>query len=167
MSDDKPLKCFIGHCRSGRREGDKHEIAGDLLLFAIPHFGVIFRCRAEGDDIDLEFGAFFSLLQFLRDNLKSEKIKSVVVESSEPQFIFAFTGRSRHLQTGDARHQLLTEFSRQVSIQVAYVRPNENPALGSAADIPSLPPEKKVQVEMDKAELHKISFEPIRRGIKL
>ncbi len=168
MNTDKPIKCHIGHRLGGHdTSDDPHRIARDLLLFSIPHYGVLFRCRAEGNAMDLEFAAFFSLLQFLRDNLKGEKVTSVIVHSSVPQFVFAFTGRTSHLQNGDARHQLLTEFSRHFTIQVAYCRTNENVVFGSIADMPSMPIKKTVQVKLDPSEMHKTSFEPIRRGVKL
>jgi hypothetical protein len=138
-----------------------------MVIFALPDYGVQFKCQAEGKPIDLEFGAFFALLRFIEASLGDEKIASVAVLSSSPEFVFAFTGRSRHLETGSDRQKLLRERTAKLGVAVSYVEPERNLALVSPADYPSLPEGKTVVVKSKLADVTARSFRPIQKGIRI
>ncbi len=166
---ETPLKCYIAGFvnNSIDSELDHRGFCRGLVVFAIPAYGVLFRCRAEGDMIDLEFGAFFSLLKFLQTKLKDEKIKNVQIASSNPEFIFAFTGKSRHLKPKSERMRLVKEYNRSLQLSVAFVKPIENKAFLSPADYPCWPDSKPISFRPITAKPAETRFEPFQRGIKL
>jgi len=138
-----------------------------MIVFAIPELGLLFRCRASGEPVDLEFGAMFALVKFVEEKLAGERIRSVHIFSSNPEFVFSFTGSSRHLEKGSARMQLLAEYGRRFRISIAYIEPVKNKALMSPADYPSVPVTRSVRLKLDRGDLSKSSFRPLQMGIKL
>jgi hypothetical protein len=138
-----------------------------MVLFAMPDYGILFKCLAEGRPIDLEFGAFFALLRFVQTSLAGEKISELSVFSSNPEFVFAFTGKSRHLTEGTERERLLKEHLHKLAVDVSYIEPWRNQTHASPADYPSLPAGKKVLVKSKLTDLDSRSFKPIQKGIKV
>jgi hypothetical protein len=140
---------------------------GGMVIFALPDYGIQFKCQAEGQQIDLEFGAFFALLRFVESSLAAEKIKAVTVLSSCPEFVFAFTGKSRHLQPDSNRERLLKERTAKLSVTVSYIERHRNQALVSPAEYPSLPEGKSILVKSKLTDTTSRSFRPIQKGIRL
>ena len=163
------VKCFIVGLkpRSIDPALEARGVVGGLVVFAIPELGIIFRCRADGEPIDLEFGALFALLKFIRTKLVDRKIKQLHIFSSNPEFVFSFTGNSRHLQPGSLRMKLLAEFNREFQMAVSFIDAYKNQALVSPADYPSMPESRSVNLLPDKPESSRPRFEPFRKGIKL
>ena len=116
-----------------------------MICFAIPAYGILFRCRTEGALIELEFSAFFSLLEFVSTKLKDEKVGSVQVCSSNPHLVFSFSKVSTRMAPGSAHRQLLAKYSKAMTISVAYVKPPENKALLSPAEYASVPANQTVK----------------------
>jgi hypothetical protein len=141
--------------------------AGGVVTFAIPDYGILFRCRVEGDAVEMEFGAFFALLRFIKTRLADEKIKAVQVLSSQPEFVFAFTGKTRHLDSDSERARLLREYSRDFTLGVAFVKPHENLANISATDMPSLPRDAKNVLKPEQFGKRKPAFRPFNRGLDI
>lgn len=171
MSEEKvtPVKCYLAGVINTEIDPDLENrgFCRGMLVFAIPTLGILFRCRAQGERIDLEFGAFFALLKFLKSKLGEEKIKSIQVHSSNPEFVFAFTGKTRHLGPDSERMKLVKEYSRHFQIAVALSKPSENFALASTADLPSLPSDRSIKLRRDKADSEAPRFKPFQRGIRL
>ena len=138
-----------------------------MVIFAIPEFGILFRCRAGGDPIDLEFGAFFALLKFVKDKLAKEQIAALQVMSSAPEFIFAFTGQSRHLESGSKRRRLLSEYTRGLQVAVGYVEPQHNAALWPVSQYASLPRGRLLSFGSDSEQQSRPAFKPFQKGIHL
>ena len=136
-----------------------------MIVFAIPSFGVLFRCRAEGPVVDLEFGAFFALLRFVKTRLTGVRVESLQIFSSNPEFVFSFTGKSRHLSQQSERTRLLTEYSKHFKLSVAFVEAIENKALVSPADYPSLPHGTEISLKPGGEDYEKSSFRPFQKGL--
>ena len=164
----KITKCFIASYVHPEQDPvlEKHRISNGLISFTIPNYGVVFRCIGEGDLLTMEFSLFFSLLEFIQTKLKEEKIEAVQVVSSNPQFIFSFSTYSDALKEGTAYRQLLNNYMKKISIQVAYVKPQNNQALSSIADCPSMPKHKTVGLAINKEELSRIEFKAVQKGLK-
>ena len=145
----------------------KNGFHGGMILFAIPDYGIQFRCRAQGKLVDLEFAAYFALLKFIGKNLAGEKVKKIKVYSSNPEFIFAFTGNSKHMPPGSARFQLVREHSRTITTSVGYLPPDKNKAFIPAADCPLVPEPHKIRLMHEDKDLKKPSFKPWQKGIQL
>ena len=166
--NDKKVICYIASYRI--RELDpflaKNGFYPGMLLFSIPDYGIIYRCRVSGEFLEMEFAAFFALIQFVRTDLKGEKINGLEVISSMPEFIFSFTEHSPFMKKDSAHKKLLIELCRDITIGVKYVSIKENKALISAADYPSVPEPKKVKLAFNKKELSKTSFQQFQKGIR-
>lgn len=144
-----------------------HGFCQGMVIFALPDYGVQFKCQAEGRRIDLEFGAFFSLLRFVEASLAGEKITAVTVYSSFPEFVFACAGKSRHMEPGSDRQKLLAERTARLGVTVSYVEPHRNLALLSPVEYPSMPEGKTVAIKSKLTDPSSRSFRPIQKGIRV
>ncbi|HOP07357.1 MAG TPA: hypothetical protein PLF13_08715 [candidate division Zixibacteria bacterium] len=171
MSEEKntPVKCYLAGIINSEMDPDLQDrgFCRGMLVFAIPTLGILFRCRARGERIDLEFGAFFALLKFLKSKLGEERIRQLQVYSSNPEFVFAFTGKTRHLAPDSERMKLVKEYSRHFQIAVALVKSSDNLALASTADFPSLPADRSIAIKRDSADSESPQFKPFQRGIRI
>ena len=113
-----PLRCYIGSLLNSEIDPylEKNGFCHGLIIFAVPELGLLFRCRADGALIDLEFGAFFSALRFLKTYLIQDKFDTLHVLSSSPEFVFSFTKESKHLAKGSTRQKLLKEYSAHMKL---------------------------------------------------
>jgi len=163
------LRCYIASTKSDHidpfleREGFGH----GLVMFAAPEIGLMFRCRAEGEHIDLEFGAFFSLLKFLKTYLVKDAVSELFVYSSNPEFVMSFRPNSRLLAKGSTREVLLREYLRDYRIQVGFVEPQNNRCLISPIEYPSLPEGFKTVLKPNVRSDKRTEFKPFQRGIRL
>ena len=167
--EKKPLKCYISAFTNSKLDTflESNGFSKGIVCFAIPAYGILFRCRTQGSLINLEFSALFSLLEFIKTKLEGEKIRSVQVYSSNPELVFAFSENSPHMKKGGARRTLLNEYARLMHIAVGYIKPVDNRALVSPAEYPSLPEHKSVNLSMDPADLKKTDFRPFQKGVKI
>jgi len=170
MSQNKvSLKCYIGSTTRSHLDPylEQQGISHGLVMFAAPEIGLMFRCRAEGERIDLEFGAFFSLLKFLKTYLVKDATHDLRVYSSNPEFVLSFRPNSRHLAKGTAREQLLQEFLKEYRIEICYVEPRDNRCLVSPLDYPSLPDGYTSVLKPNVKSDNRSEFRPLQRGIQL
>ncbi len=165
----KPLTVFISSYQIPRLDPflEKNEFCNGMILFSVPEFGILFRCRAEGELIDMEFAAFFALLKFITTDLKSEKIRDIIVCSSNPEFVFSFTGNSPNLKGNSSRMQLVKDYQKKMNIKIGYIESLKNKSLISAADYPSMPKEYNIILSKEKSRFNESSFKPFQKGIRL
>jgi hypothetical protein len=144
-------------------------VSQGLVLFGIPSAGILFRCRAEGTILDLEFGSILSALRFITHDLKQETIRSVRILSSQPKLVFALYGRDFKAMKaeGDGAFSLLAEYARMITISVEFVPPQRNLALLRVGEYPTMPEGKILEVnpEWTLPKMHQIK--PIQTGVKL
>ncbi|MEE8576096.1 MAG: hypothetical protein V3T31_02465 [candidate division Zixibacteria bacterium] len=169
LKEKRAIDCFIGTVSLKAVDPylSARGLSQAMILFGIPDFGVQFKCRAEGKPIDLEFGAFFSLLKTVTESIEGERVSSVKIHSCNPEFVFAFTGRTQHLEQGSAREKLIREFSQKVKIAVAFVTPDENKALLSPVEYPSVPASRNLQLKPQNDGKQSTEFKPFQRGSSL
>lgn len=165
----QPTRCYIATEQTSGIDPylEEQGICSKLLEFAIPSLGVLFRCRTNGDPIELEFGAFFSLLRFIDTRLKDASIKEIEVYSSNPEFVFSFAGHGGHILPGSARDKLIRKHSRKMKIAVRYIIPQKNWSMISPADFPSIPLNRQSSLKPSHDEQSKIVIKPIQKGIRL
>ncbi len=163
------VKCFIVGIKPDNADPvlRAYGVGSGLIVFAIPELGILFRCRAEGEPVDLEFGAMFALLKFIKSKLADHKIKKLHLFSSNPEFVFSFTGNTRHLRPGTERMKMLAEFNRHFQMAVSFIDAIKNQALVSPADYPSLPKSRSIKLPTDIFDSSEPRFEPLRKGPKL
>jgi hypothetical protein len=166
---DRVLDCFVGAFQNSAIDPvlETRGLTHGMVAFAIPSLGILFKCRVDGDPIDLEFGAFFSLIKFIKTSLKEEKIANVRVHSSNPEFVFAFTPNSKHLAEGSTRKKMLLEYCKGIKVAISYCELYKNKTRTSLPDYPALPDGKRPVLKPDLNDEKKTSFKPFQRGIKL
>jgi len=164
-----PIPCYIASAINSEIDPflEQRGFGHGLVMFAVPDFGLMFRCRAEGDPIDLEFGAFFSLLKFLKTYLVTGVARHLEVRSSNPEFVFSFAPHSRHLARGTARELILREYDNDFRITVKHVTPNDNRCLISPIQYPSLPAGNNAILKPNTKTEKRSEFKPFQRGIQL
>jgi hypothetical protein len=165
----KPIYCYIGaskHPVSDPFLAGQGLTAG-MIFFGIPAFGVQFKCRADGDLIALEFGAFFSLLKTITDSLKDQEIRAIRVFSSNPEFVFSFTGKGRHLAKGTEREKMLRGYAKSLQITISYIPPAKNRALLSPTAYPAVPRGREMYMKPNMTDMLRGTIKPFQRGIKL
>ena len=169
LSQTNPIECHIGSAQRPITDPflAGQGLAGGMIFFGIPAFGVQFKCRAEGDPIALEFGAFFSLLKTVTDSLKDQDIKAVRVYSSNPEFVFSFTGKGRHLVKGSEREAMVRDYTKSLQISIGYIPRQKNRALLSPADYPAVPRGRVMKMKPNMADMLRGKIKPFQRGIKL
>lgn len=166
---DKPLRCYVAAFHNTRLDPflESRGFSKGMICFAIPAYGILFRCRSTGPVVDLEFSAIFSLLEFIKTKMHDERIKSIRIYSSNPELVFAFTENSPHIQDGSPRRLLLNGYAKSMKIGVSYVKPAANRALVSPAEYPSLPLGKRVALQFDSKDLNRVDFKPFQKGVKV
>ena len=166
---DKILDCYIGAVQNRSLDPylEKNGFTRGLTTFAIPALGILFKCRVEGDLVELEFAAFFSLLKFISTSLAKEKITSLRVSSSLPEFVFSFTGQGKHLAQDSPKYKMLKQYSANFTIAIKYIEKEKNRSLISPADYPSLPDNQEIKLDFDLSDQRKINIKPFQKGIIL
>ena len=165
----KAVNCYIHTFANPHMDSylERNGFSNGLLIFAIPEFGVLFKCRAEGDPLDLEFGAFFSLLKFIKKSLGKERIGALHVHSSNPEFVFSFTDTQKLITTHPERMKALAEYATGISIAVSYIRRLDNKAVVPAADYPCTPANQTPVIRPTPEDSSKTQFKPFQKGIRL
>jgi hypothetical protein len=163
------LRCFIGMKYNSTIDQylDGMGFTHSLVLFSIPDLGIIFRCRASGKPLDLEFAAFFSLLKFINMNLVKGVANDIMVCSSNPEFVFSFMPGSHHLSSGSVREKLLKDYSKDIKIQVSYIEKHKNYSLISSDEFPSLPVDYKTIMKTSIKFDGNGGMKPFQKGIDL
>jgi hypothetical protein len=165
----RPVDCYIGAFKAPLQETylDEHGFSRGMILFAIPSYGVLFRCRADGALLDLEFGAFFALLRFIKTSLSKEKIKELRVLSSNPEFVFTMMNRGPALEDRPKREKMLKTYCTHFEIQTALIPANKNQAGLGPGDFCSTPKHLPAPVKPGKSSRSKSRFQPIQKGLSL
>jgi hypothetical protein len=168
-SQSARIDCYIGSfCRPLQETWlETRGFSHGMIMFAIPSHGILFKCRAEGKSLDLEFGAFFSLLRFIKTSLTKEKIKAVRICSSNPEFVFALVNGGRQLKTRPQRHKMYREYLRQFDVDIMFVPAHRNKTATALTDYPSIPLNHEPALRPRTGGLRKVRLRPIQKGIVL
>ena len=166
---DKMLDCYIGAVQNRTLDPylEKKGFTRGLTTFAIPALGILFKCRVEGDLVELEFAAFFSLLKFISTSLAKENISRLRVFSSLPEFVFSFTGKGKHLAEDSPKYKMLKQYSAKFTLAISYIEKEKNRSMISPADYPSLPDNQEVKLDFDLNDRKKIYIKPFQKGVIL
>jgi hypothetical protein len=163
------VDCYIASFNRPLAEAclEREGIGQGMILFAIPSYGILFKCRARGNVRELEVGALLALLRFLDTSLKDERIEKVKVFSSTPEIVFRLTHRRHALTDRLGRQKKLDRFFRRFDVQAAYAPPGRNRALAAPGDIPSVPRGQKSPLVPSRPDTGKARLEAIRKGVDL
>lgn len=135
------LKCFV----SGRHVSN--EESRGVVCFAVPEYGILFRCSAEGTRSDLELIAFLSFLRFAEHNRTIFAPKELHIFTDFPLLMFLLNNKEV------AQGGMLTilkqaeKFCKNFQVRVKWIDPKDNRAAGSVNDIPTMPTDSKIKIK--------------------
>jgi len=163
-----PVRCYIA--ATVVKHADSYltglGVGIGLVHFAVPALGLQFRARVQGSPLDLEFGAFFSLLQFLKGQIKDRQVKDIVIASSSAEFVYAFAGRTAVVPADSERERMIREYRHIFQIAVVYVPRRKNKSLSSPGMLPSVPKGGRADV-FDLKDADQLAFGDPFTGTKL
>jgi hypothetical protein len=136
-------------------------------MFAIPSYGLLFKCRAAGDLIDLEYAAFFALLRFVKTSLAKEKITALQVLSSNPAFVFSLTNGGIRLTGRPQRRKMLAEYQSVFNLTISYIAKLDNKTIIPPTEYPSTPADQSPVIDPGSGKQARLGFKPIQKGIDL
>lgn len=129
------IKCYT----SGR------PLAGDgrvgTVSFAVPDFGILFRCRGEGTRTELEVIAFMSLLRFAEANVALFRGKELLIHTDFPFIVYLLSGDKPAGRMMEAVAAKARQSAREFTFRAQWVDPRDNRAAASIDGIPDLPDE--------------------------
>jgi hypothetical protein len=170
MSDSKKtVDCYIYSFEHPRLDEylERNGFCRGMIIFAIPDFGILFKCRVEGSDLDLEFGAFFALLRFIKKSLSKEKMDVLRIHSSNPAFVFSFTDQKRLFDMHPERRKLLSEYASDKTIAMSYIDKVSNKAIVPVGEYPCTPENQTPVIRPSAEDLSKAQFKPLQKGLHL
>jgi len=170
MSDEsRIIDCYIGAISQPLQEVylEVNGFSRGMILFAIPSYGVLFKCRAGGDLLDLEFGAFFALLRFVKTSLAKERIRTIRVHSSNPRFVFTLANRGPLIAVRPGRRKMFEDYLSKFDIEVCLIPRCKNQAQMSPNDLPSIPREQTPPLKPRAENRSRGRFRPIQKGLMI
>jgi len=170
MSKDSPaLECYIGVVSRQSREDffEVHGFSREVIMFSIPAYGVLFKCCAGGTLIDLEFGAFFALLRFVKTSLAKERIRKIRVYSSEPRFVYALVNRGPLMAARRGRKRMFESYLSRFDIEVRLIPQRKNQASTSPVCLPSTPRGQVPPIRPRTGKQERGRIRPLQKGIQI
>lgn len=135
------LKCYV----SGRHlSGDERN---GIIAFAVPEFGLLFRCQGAGTRADLEIIAFLSFLKFAEHNIDIFKRRYLMVHTDYPLLAFMLSGHSHAGKGAEALLKQAQKTAKSLRFEVVLIDSESNRAAGSIVDIPSLPAGTQLKIK--------------------
>jgi len=135
------LKCFV----SGHHLNEKN--GRGIVSFAVPEFGILFRCHADGARAELEIVAFLTFLRFAEHNLEIFKKRFLYIFSDFPLLVYLMNNGAAVPSGMEAVIGEAKKYARQISFQVKWIDPGENRAAGAVNDLPSLPANHTLKIK--------------------
>jgi hypothetical protein len=129
------IKCYT----SGRPLSDGNTIG--TISFAIPDYGILFRCRGEGTRTELEIIAFMSLLRFAEANKELFHQKELHVHTDFPFIVYLLNGDVPAAGKMGAVAARARQYAREFMFQAVWVDPRDNRAAAPILAMPDLPVE--------------------------
>jgi hypothetical protein len=127
------LKCYVSgnHLPGDQKQG--------IVSFAVPDYGILFRCLAEGTRADLEIIAFLSFLRFAEHNIEIFKKKELQIYTDFPVLVFVMNNNSGSAGGIEAVRREAKKSAKILRFNVNLIDSKDNRAAGAAGDIPELP----------------------------
>lgn len=127
------LKCFVsGNLLPG-------EPKQGVVSFAVPDYGILFRCQAEGSRADLEIIAFLSFLRFAEHNIDIFKKKELHIHTDFPVLVFVMNNKTGTGGGIEAVRREARKSAKRLNFKVHLIDSKENRAAGAVGSIPALP----------------------------
>lgn len=142
------LKCYT----SGRHLKDGGDVG--IISFAVPDYGILFRCRGEGTRTELEIIALMSFLRFAEANKDLFAKREMQIYTDFPFLVYLLNGKERLDGRLTAVTSQVRQYSRELSFQVKWIDDHGNRAASSIGTIPVLPANAGITIKGSTALSH-------------
>ena len=135
------LKCYV----SGKLLANEKNQG--IISFAVPEYGVLFRCNTAGSHADLEIIAFLSFLRFTEHNKNLFTKKELHVFSDFPPLVYLM---NKGIVNGNGMEVVLRQaekFTKGLSYKVKWIDEQQNRAGRSIREIPDMPSNSTVVIK--------------------
>lgn len=112
-----------------------------IISFAVPDYGILFRCRGEGTRTELEIIAFMSLLRFAEANKELFHKKELHIHTDFPLIVYLLNDPKTASGKLGAVATRARQYAREFIFQATWVDPRDNRAAAPILTIPDLPAE--------------------------
>jgi len=127
------LKCYI----SGRHLPEDSQQG--IVSFAVPEYGILFRCLAKGSRVDLEVIALMSLLRFAYHNIDIFGKKNLQIFTDYPVLAFIMNHESGGGQGIEVVRKEAQKFAKKIDFEIALIDSKGNRAAKAVGLIPEMP----------------------------
>lgn len=127
-----PLACYV----SGRHLPGEQKRG--LVSFAVPEWGILFRCLADGSRTDLEILAFMSFLRFAQHNHEIFAGRELRI-FTDCQVLLFLMRDGADTPGADKLRRRAAEIAPKIHFTVEMIDSDRNRAAASATTITSLP----------------------------
>ena len=135
------LKCYV----SGRPVSK--ESKEGIVSFAVPEYGILFRCAAEGTRSDLEIIAFLSFLRFVEHNKDIFKLRELQIFTDFPPLAYLM---DKQVASGKGMEAVLRQAQKSakgIIYKVLWIDTARNRAAGPVGSIPDLPEDCDLKIK--------------------
>jgi hypothetical protein len=135
------IKCYVSgqHQRGQEKEG--------IVSFAVPEYGILFRCMASGTKAELEIIAFLSFLKFAEHNLNIFETKQMRIFTDYPLLVYLMNNGAVGMPGMEAVVSEAKKYSKKMEFTVKWIGEKENRAADSVANIPQMPVKNRVKIK--------------------
>jgi len=127
------LKCYV----SGRLLPDREDHG--LVSFAVPEYGIMFRCYADGSHADLEIIAFLSFLRFVEHNLELFQKRELHIFTDFPVLAMLMNFPPNAGYGIEPIRREAKKVGKKVQFHILLIESNQNRAADPVSDIPAVP----------------------------
>ncbi len=135
------IKCYVSGKPIPNRPGE------GILSFAVPEYGVLFRCGVEGRRADMELVAFLTFLRFAEHNFEIFKTKEIHIFTDFPILVYMMNGGAVMGGGAEAIKQQADKYARGLQYAVKWIDEKANRAIQSVNNIPEMPRNAKVKIK--------------------
>ncbi|MEE9441216.1 MAG: hypothetical protein V3V99_00920 [candidate division Zixibacteria bacterium] len=135
------IKCYVsGQYQNGNeKEG--------IVSFAVPEYGVLFRCMASGTKAELEIIAFLSFLKFAEHNLDIFKTRQLRIFTDFSLLVYIMNNGAVGMPGMEAVVSEAKKYSKKMEYTVKWISEKENRAAESVVNIPQMPVKNRVKIK--------------------
>ena len=135
------LKCYVsGQVFSG------NENQG-IISFAVPEYGILFRCAISGKPADLQIISFLTFLRFTEHNKDLFKKRELHIFTDFPPLVYLMNEGSFPGQGMEAVRQQAQKYAKDIIHKVKWINHKDNRAAGSIVEIPDMPANSNLKIK--------------------
>jgi hypothetical protein len=135
------LKCYV----SGQKENKKSKRG--VISFAVPEYGILFRCGIDGGMADLNVIALLTFLRFAEHNREIFIKRELHIYSDFPLLVYLMNEGSLREKGLEVVRRQAQKYARGFVYKVKWISRTDNRAAGSVNEIPVMPTDSKIKIK--------------------